>query len=90
MSAAPLYLSLAVLSAPAWLPLVRALLDDLRVAGEPVEDDAPRPSALRASPVRAIDAETRAPLNRVLAFRGVARRVESRRRWEGGFGRRGL
>ena len=90
MSAAPLYLALAALSAPLWLPLVRTLLADLSMAGEPPEELAPRPLAVRASPVRAIDADTRAPLNRVLAFRGVARRVESRRRWEGGFGRRGL
>jgi hypothetical protein len=90
VSALPLYLLLAALSAPWWLPLLRVLLADLRVAGEPDEDTVPRSASLRASPLRAVDADTRTPLNRVLAFRGVARRVESRRRWEGGFGRRGL
>jgi len=82
-------LALVVLTARWWWVLGAALLRDLEAASEPygvlpaTSEDSPsgRPT---------LDADSRVPLNRVLAFRGVARRVSARRRWEGGFGRRGL
>lgn len=91
MSAALLYLTFAAVSAPLWWPLFRTLLADISAAGELPEPDAPEASTrVRHLGLRAVDADSRAPLHRKLAFQGVARRVAARRRWEGGFGRRGL
>ena len=90
MSGLPLYAVLAALGAPWWLPLFRVLLADVAQAGRSPEAGRAPVIAPRMEARRAIDADTRAPLNRVLAFRGVARRVAGRSRWEGGFGRRGL
>lgn len=91
VSAVPLYLALAAGSAPWWWPLLTSLLREVSAAGEAHEGEPQRknvPALPRA--VRAVAPETRTPLNRVLAFQGVGRRVSARRRWEGGFGRRGL
>ena len=70
------------------LALARALRDDLLVAMEAAE---PEPVPPARHPLAApVVVDGHAPLNRVLAFQGVARRVRARRRWEAGFGRRGL
>jgi hypothetical protein len=85
-----IYAALVVLSARWWWPLFQTLRVDLRRASDGFE--AP-PSVRRPDPRRApapLSVESRTPLVRVLAFRGVARRVAARRRWQGGFGRRGL
>jgi hypothetical protein len=82
-------LALAVLTARWWWAVGAALLEDLRKASEPFEALPERARVVRHGPM-AVGERSRVPLNRVLAFRGVARRVSSRRRWEGGFGRRGL
>ncbi|NOT29942.1 MAG: hypothetical protein HOP15_05775 [Planctomycetes bacterium] len=86
-----IYAALALATAHWWWAALAVLLRDLRAAGKQFES----PHAL--APARAqrghsapIEVESRTPLNRVLAFRGVARRVAARQRWEGGFGRRGL
>jgi len=81
-----LALLLAVLTARWWWALGAALLEDLRTASEPPEALPRRP---RVPPAPFV-AGSRVPPNRVLAFRGVARRVAARGRWEAGFGRRGL
>lgn len=86
---------------PTWVPLVLialtwrwlralalALRDDLRASIESGEPEAPPPARRALAAPALVDGHT--PLNRVLAFQGVARRVRARRRWEGGFGRRGL
>jgi len=86
---AALYLVFFALNAPWWAPLVRALLADVRRAADEPEA-LPRLAPRPLGAPRLVDADTKAPLNRVLAFRGVARRVAARRRWEAGFGRRGL
>lgn len=79
---------LALLALPWWWPLWRTLLSDLwTAAGEPHSAPPPSP-ALRLGPPAV--AGGRVPPNRLLAFQGVRRRVAARRRWEGGFGRRGL
>jgi hypothetical protein len=83
------YLALALLGARWWWPLWRTLRAELRAAAEPMAALTYR----RVAPQRApppIAEESRVPPQRVLAFRGVARRVAARRRFEGGFGRRGL
>ena len=85
--AAWIYALLALLTARWWWSAFRALLEDVRRAGEPLEGPPVRDGLPRPLPV---GSESRTPLNRVLAFRGVARRVAARQRWEAGFGRRGL
>lgn len=90
MSPAAVYVGFFVLSAPWWAPFVRALLADVKRAGDEPEAVAPRLAPRPLAAPRRIDADTRTPLNRLLAFRGVAQRVAARRRWEAGFGRRGL
>jgi hypothetical protein len=82
-------LALLLLTARWWLPLLAALLGDLRAASAASEawTDPEGELTSRAAPARA---DSRIPLNRVLAFRGVARRVSARGRWQAGFGRRGL
>lgn len=72
-----------------WWVAFRALVSDLWVAGEPFESRESAPVPRRRGPF-AVLVPGRTPLNRVLAFRGVARRVAARERWEAGFGRRGL
>jgi hypothetical protein len=69
-----------------WRALAAAFLDDLRAATSPPEVrlEARADGTPASEPVRA------APVNRRLAFRGVARRRAARRRWQAGFGRRGL
>lgn len=86
---------------PAWIPLLlmaltwrwlralaRALWADLKVAMDAPEPEDAVPARRALDAPALVDGHTR--LNRVLAFQGVARRVRARRRWEGGFGRRGL
>ena len=85
--AAWIYALLALATARWWWSAFRALLADLQRAGEPLERPPVRDGLPRPLP---LEAESRTPLNRVLAFRGVARRVAARQRWEAGFGRRGL
>lgn len=85
--AAWIYALLALLTVRWWWSAFRALLEELRRAGEPLERPPVREGLPRSLPV---EAESRTPLNRVLAFRGVARRAAARQRWEAGFGRRGL
>jgi hypothetical protein len=51
--------------------------------------DLPDPVRESGGGVPIVD-RSRVPLHRVLAFRGVTREGAARRRWEGGFGRRGL
>jgi len=67
--------------------VVLGLWEELRQAAEPL--DLPEIHGGIARPRRDF-LDTRAPLNRVLAFRGVAQRQRARSRWEAGFGRRGL
>lgn len=68
--------------------LAETLWADLKASMDaPESEPAPRPRRPLAAPAL-VDGHT--PLNRVLAFQGVARRVRARRRWEAGFGRRGL
>lgn len=90
MSSDWLVLALAALSAR-WLWVLGAtLLRDLDAAsGASVHVTVPPEDSTLGRPT-VVEAHSRVPLNRVLAFRGVARRVRARRRWEGGFGRRGL
>ena len=78
---------LALATVPWWWPVWRTLVDDLFAASEPDAARLPIAGAPLGPPPRA---ESRVPLNRLLAFQGVRRRVAARQRWEGGFGRRGL
>ena len=82
-------LALVALTARWWWALGAALLEDLHRAAESPEALPDPPRISRSRPTR-VGAGSRVPLNRVLAFRGVAHRVTARRRWEAGFGRRGL
>lgn len=84
------YVALALATARWWWAVFVVLLRDLRAAGKTFES----PQALASARAQRghsapVGVESRTPLNRVLAFRGVARRVAARQRWEGGFGRRG-
>jgi len=81
-----LFALVAVLTLRWWLAAARAFLADLRVAGEATPEER-APGALRPPVDLARD---RTPVNKQLAFAGVSRRAAARRRWEGGFGRRGL
>lgn len=76
-----------VLTGRGWLAVFESLRADLRAAGPDETERARVPAAAR---VALISDDATVPLQRVLAFRGVARRVAARRRWEAGFGRRGL
>jgi hypothetical protein len=79
---------LGVLLAPWWWPMGRALLEELAAASrEPLELS---PRAARPPNGPPVWNDGRVPPNRVLAFQGVRRRIAARRRWEAGFGRRGL
>jgi hypothetical protein len=81
---------LALVLAPWWWPLAAALLADLRSAAS---DGSSTPLASARARVRlapTLAPEGRVPVNRLLAFQGIERRVAARRRWEAGFGRRGL
>ena len=83
--------ALALLTVRWWWAVLAVLVLDLRVAGEPREHLPALPDRLHASSAPSgVSPATRAPLNRVLAFRGVEQRVAARQRWEAGFGRRGL
>lgn len=88
-----LLLVVAALTVRWWWTAFATLLADLRVAGEVGGQEEATPARSPGLPeaVRgALLAREHTPLQRQLAFRGVARRVAARRRWEGGFGRRGL
>lgn len=89
MSSAWLLALFALLTWRWWLPVGRALLEDLRAASE---EPGARPLPRTGAPLgpRPLAAESRVPPNRLLAFQGVRRRTAARRRWEAGFGRRGL
>ena len=86
-----LYLLFGLLTARWWTAALTTLVADVRAAG--AEAPLPRPVPVRvdrrAAPAR-LPEHGRVPPTRVLAFRGVARRVAARSRWEAGFGRRGL
>lgn len=87
MSHSLAYVAVALLTVRWWWPTLRVLRGDLeRAGGVPLP---PPRSDLRHAPLP-LSEDARAPLVRVLAFRGVARRVTARRRWQAGFGRRGL
>jgi hypothetical protein len=84
-----LWLVFLLLTARGLRAIGSTLLDDLR-ADSPFLGVEASPDQSGQQPIASVRARARVPLNRVLAFRGVARRVAARRRWEGGFGRRGL
>ena len=89
MSSLPVYCTLALVTVRWWWPTLRALLADVDRAGaREFPAAAPARHSVRTPPP--LDGDARTPLNRVLAFRGVAQRVAARGRWQGGFGRRGL
>jgi hypothetical protein len=83
------FLLFSLLTARWWWVLARGLWSDLRAAGShyPALGRPEAPSTRLAPEV--VDT-SRVPLNRLLAFQGVPLRRAARRRWEAGFGRRGL
>ncbi len=85
-------LALLLVTARWWWAIGATLLDDLQAVSGHSEALAELPDESSGSrwSRTVVYADSRVPLNRVLAFRGVPRRVQARRRWEAGFGRRGL
>lgn len=64
-----------------------ALLHDLQADAPFVGAEESSADTLGPQARTSVPEHSRVPLNRVLAFRGVSRRVSARRRWQGGFGR---
>jgi len=85
-------LALVVVTARWWWAVGATLLDDLRAVSEYSEAPSALPHEHSGNrwPRTVVLEDSRVPLNRVLAFRGVSRRRAARGRWEAGFGRRGL
>jgi len=85
-----IFVVFALLTARWWWALGAALLEDVRAASDEVFVEPTVDSPFGPARPLPVGSHSRVPLNRVLAFRGVARRVAARGRWEAGFGRRGL
>jgi len=88
------YAALALVTVRWWWAAFATLVADVHTAGRTTGGAAGTATAftpvVRPRGPRPVDPDARAPLNRVLAFRGVAHRVARRGRWQAGFGRRGL
>jgi len=92
MEARSSVLVLAVLSFPWWSKVLLSLCREVYSAATPPAEPIERPRALARTPrlPSRANIESRTPLNRILAFRGLEQRTRERSRWQGGFGRRGM
>ena len=82
-----LTLAFALVTARGCWAIATALVRDLQADSLPATDTE---VLLEFQLGRPDQVGPRVPLNRILAFGGVARRVAARGRWQAGFGRRGL